>query len=189
MTRYSSRIVRGAQERLFEPEAFPAQPSAASRLLALASVPPRPPGPALRRREEDDVMMRRLRRWGADLAAAFDLRWRALEPERDGITDWYGVCYDDGEIRIRLRHARSGRMLKESSLVDTLCHELAHLRYMDHSIRFRRLYRRILDRARQWGIYRPGREANAPRQLALFEGECAVGAGAQPHRRAERIQR
>ncbi len=174
MTRYSSRSVPGAQERLFEPDAFVARPSAASRLLALAAIPPRPPGPAMRRREEDDAMMRRLRDWGVELAAEFDLRWRALLAERDGVTDWYGVCYDDGEIRIRLRHARTGRMLKESSLVDTLCHELAHLRHMDHSIRFRRLYRSILDRARERGIYRPGPEASAPRQLALFEGACAV---------------
>jgi hypothetical protein len=115
-------------------------------------------------------MMGRLRRWGAELGQQFDLRCTALEAERDDVTDWYGVCYEDGVIRIRLRHARTGRLLKESSLVDTLCHELAHLRHLDHGIRFRRLYERILARAREVGVYRPGRKGDAgPRQGRLFE--------------------
>ena len=63
----------------------------------------------------------------------------SLAAERDGVTEHYGVCYEDGAIRIRLRHARTERLLKESSLVDTLCHELAHLRYLNHGLRFRKL--------------------------------------------------
>jgi hypothetical protein len=112
--------------------------------------------------------MERLRRWGTDLAERFRLRAFSLEPERDGITEHYGVCYADGLIRIRLRHARTGRLLKESSLVDTLCHELAHLRHFDHSPRFWRAYRAILEEARRRGYYRPGPGAARPRQGALF---------------------
>jgi len=122
-------------------------------------------------------MMTRLRGWGVDLARRFGLRYKSLDPEQDGVTEHYGICYEDGVIRIRLRHAKTRKLLKESSLVDTLCHELAHLRHLDHSIRFRRLYAKILDKARQLGYYRPGPgDARKPRQLTLFEaGACGTG--------------
>jgi predicted metal-dependent hydrolase len=121
-------------------------------------------------------MMTKLRRWGAELGRTFGLRCTALEAERGDVTEWYGVCYEDGVIRIRLRNARTGRLLKESAIVDTLCHELAHLRHLDHGLRFRRLYQRILDRARELGIYRPGPTDRArPRQGLLFdEGGCGT---------------
>ncbi len=119
--------------------------------------------------------MRKLRHWGSELGAQFGLHCAALEAERDGVTEWYGVCYEDGVIRIRLRHARSGRPLKESSLVDTLCHELAHLRYLNHGLGFRKLYQRILDRAREQGIYNPGPGQERPRQGSLFgTGSCGT---------------
>ena len=59
-------------------------------------------------------------------------------------------------IKIRLRHATTGRPLKYSSLVNTLCHELAHLRHFDHGLRFRAFYQELLAFARAEGIYRPG---------------------------------
>jgi len=128
--------------------------------------------------------MASLRRDAERIAARFDLRYRALEAERVGTNGHYGICYSDGTIRIRLQHATSGRPLKYSSLVNTLCHELAHLRHFDHGLRFQRLYAQILEFARDEGIYRPGRprpaepraprppaaarEPEGPRQLALF---------------------
>jgi hypothetical protein len=165
------------ERRLFEPDEMTFQPSPQVRLRRLAS---RAPARAARdaRWEEDLKAMTQLRRWGSDLASRFGLSYKALDPERDGVVGHYGICYEDGLIRVRLRHAKTGRLLKESSLVDTLCHELAHLRYMDHSVRFQRLYGRILEKARQLGYYRPGPgEARKPRQLDLFEaGVC----GTQP---------
>jgi predicted metal-dependent hydrolase len=115
------------------------------------------------------------------LAAAFGLRYRVIEPERPHVRSRYGVCYADGTIRIRLRHAVTGRPLKYSSLVNTLCHELAHLAHFNHGPRFKALYFRILERARTEGIYRPGRTEpparlpaprsvpRGPAQLGLFE--------------------
>jgi hypothetical protein len=119
----------------------------------------------------------RWRAGGGELAARFGLRFTAIEPERDDAAH-YGICYEDGEIRIRLRHAKTGRLLKESSLVDTLCHELAHLRHLDHGARFRSLYRRILAEARRHGYYRPGPEVAArPRQGSLFDwSDCGTDA-------------
>ncbi len=90
------------------------------------------------------------------IARVFGLRYRAIEPERPQVKRRLGVCYRDGTIRIRLRHATTGRPLKYSSLVDTLCHELAHLRHFNHGKRFQSFYRRILEHARREGIYRPG---------------------------------
>jgi hypothetical protein len=173
---------------LFDPGEITFRPTGLARLRALA----RSPQPALsereRRSDEDAATIERLRRWGTELGRHFGLRYAALDPERDGVTAHYGICYEDGVIRIRLRHATTGRLLKESSLVDTLCHELAHLRYLDHSERFRGLYRRILDTARELGYYKPGpgaaAEGNGPRQLALFRGTEAERCGACSKKRS-----
>jgi hypothetical protein len=104
-------------------------------------------------------LIERLARDARRIADAFGLRFRAIEPERPHVRRRLGVCYADGTIRVRLHHARTGLPLKYSGLVDTLCHELAHLRHFNHGRRFQLLYRRILEHARREGIYRPGPEA------------------------------
>ena len=123
--------------------------------------------------------MARLERDAVVIAARFGLRYRVIEAESPRVTRRYGVCYRDGTIRIRLAHVVTGRPLRYSSLVATLCHELAHLRHFDHGLRFRDLNEKILAWARQAGIYRPHaaqRErampapALPPRQLTLFGG-------------------
>ena len=134
------------------------------------------------------ALLEQLVRDGEQLAADFGLRYRAIEAEPTHVRSRYGVCFADGTIRIRLRHARTGRPLKYSSLVNTLCHELAHLRHFDHGLRFRRFYAQILEFARDSGLYQPRasagiaalprapRAAPAPRasdppgQLSLFGG-------------------
>ncbi len=126
--------------------------------------------------DQDDKTMKRLRDMADDLCRRFRLKYRKIEAEPEGVTEHYGICYEDGEIRIRLRHAKTGRLLKESSLVDTLCHELAHLRHLDHSDRFKRLYWKILAEARELGYYRPGPEGPRAQQLDLFAaGACGMG--------------
>jgi len=124
---------------------------------------PIPAPPAPRRSDEDGDVIEKLRSMARALADHFGLRYSMIEAEDEGVVAHYGICYADGRIRIRLRHATTGRLLKESSLVDTLCHELAHLRYFDHSLRFRRFHERVLAEARRRGWYRPGPAAKGPR--------------------------
>jgi hypothetical protein len=102
------------------------------------------------------LLIEQLERDASRIARVFGLRYRTIEPERPQVKRRLGVCYRDGTIRIRLQHATTGRPLKYSSLVDTLCHELAHLRHFNHGKRFQSFYRSILDHARREGIYRPG---------------------------------
>jgi predicted metal-dependent hydrolase len=107
-----------------------------------------------------------LRRDAARISGRFGLSYRSIEAERANVRSRYGICYSDGSIRIRLRHATTGRPLKYSSLVDTLCHELAHLRHFNHGPRFQAFHRRLLDFARAEGIYRPGPAPREPRPTA-----------------------
>jgi predicted metal-dependent hydrolase len=107
------------------------------------------------------------------IARAFGLEYRAIEAERPGVRRRLGVCFADGTIRIRLFHASTGRPLKYSSLVDTLCHELAHLRHFNHGLRFQSFYRRVLEHARREGIYRPGREVPVAEPLRAPGGALA----------------
>jgi predicted metal-dependent hydrolase len=120
-------------------------------------------------REEDAAIVEKLRGMAAELAAHFGLSYTAIDAESDGVVAHYGICYADGRIRIRLRHAVTGRILKESSLVDTLCHELAHLKHFDHSLRFRRFHERVLGEARRRGWYRPAARPRETRAMTLWE--------------------
>lgn len=101
------------------------------------------------------ALLELLERDAIRLCSRFGLRYRVLEAERANVKRRYGVCYSDGTIRIRLRHASTGKALKYSSLVNTLCHELAHLRHFNHGPQFQAFYAKILECARREGIYRP----------------------------------
>ena len=107
-----------------------------------------------------DRAIERLRRHGELLARAFELPLRSIEPEGERVKRRYGICFADGSIRIRLHQVRGSDVLKYSVMVDTLCHELAHLRHFNHGRRFWQFYRRILAYAARQGIYRPGPEAS-----------------------------
>ncbi|MEE9606548.1 MAG: Wss1p-related putative metallopeptidase [Myxococcota bacterium] len=114
------------------------------------------------------TLIARLTRDAECLAQRFDLRFKSIGPERANVVNRYGVCYSDGAIKIRLRHAVSGRPLKYSSLVNTLCHELAHLRHFHHGERFKAFYLGLLEFARAEGIYRPGPQPGAGRRAAAL---------------------
>ena len=124
-------------------------------------------------------LIERLNRDAERIAAHFGLRYRAIEAERPNVKRRYGVCFADGRIRIRLRHVATGRSLKYSSLVNTLCHELAHLRHFNHGPRFKAFYLQLLDFARAEGIYRPGPVASL---AAEVRSALSVARAAAPKR-------
>jgi hypothetical protein len=104
---------------------------------------------------EKEALVRSLRHDAERIAEHFGFRYRALEAENARVKARYGSFDSDGVIKIRLTHARTGKPLRYSSMVDTLCHELAHVRYFHHGPRFRALYDKVLEWARGEGIYRP----------------------------------
>src|SRR5215475_3135064 len=118
-----------------------------------------------------EILLRSLVSDAERIARHFGLRYKSIGAERANVRSRYGVCFADGSIRIRLRHAATGRSLKYSSLVNTLCHELAHLRHFNHGPRFKAFYLRILDFARAQGIYEPG---PLPRVAEQLREEAAV---------------
>jgi hypothetical protein len=62
----------------------------------------------------------RLNRDGRRIAEHFRLAYRAIVAERPSARGHYGICYEDGLIKIRLQHATRRTPLKYSSLVHTL---------------------------------------------------------------------
>ena len=125
-------------------------------------------------------LIEQLNRDGEQIARHFGLRYRSITAERANVTSRYGACFDDGTIKIRLRHAVTGEPLKYSSLVNTLCHELAHLRYFNHGERFKLFYQQILEFARAQRLYRPGQPtagspARGRRPPATREPEAPTG--------------
>jgi hypothetical protein len=163
-----SANVDGRQRALFAPSKLTVAPTTEAKLRALAAEVPRPFRPKTAH-DENAATIEKLRAIATQLAAHFGLRYSAIDAEVEGVVAHYGICYADGRIRIRLRHAKTGRILKESSLVDTLCHELAHLKHFDHSLRFRRFHQRVLDEARRRGWYRPGPKRTVERPSMLWE--------------------
>jgi len=120
------------------------------------------------------LLLTRLRRDAVRLAGHFRLQLPEILAERPNVRRRYGICYADGRIALRLKHVRSGRALKYSGLVNTLCHELAHLRHFNHGPGFQAFYLRILEYARREGVYRPGKTSRCEWiQLDLFSG-CPV---------------
>jgi len=126
-------------------------------------------------------LLGRLRRDAVRVAKHFRLPEFELDADRPDQTDRFGICSDDGRIRLRFVNARTGRPLKYSALIDTVVHELAHLRYLDHGPRWEALYRRMLEWCRRESIYRPRQVSDrpsapppssvppGPRQLSLFD--------------------
>ncbi len=103
----------------------------------------------------DEFLLARLQRDARYLASRFGLRLARLDKEGARVKRRFGSCDSDGVIRIRLRNRRNGDYLKYSSLVATLCHEIAHLKYLNHGNHFRALYADVLLLARAHHIYRP----------------------------------
>jgi hypothetical protein len=132
--------------------------------------------------EEYRSLVERLSSDARRIAERFKLPAFDLDADRPGARSRYGICDSEGRIRVRLVNVRTGRMLKYSALVDTVVHELAHLRHLDHGPRWEALYRRMLEWARAQSIYSPREVSPAarapgapkpqqPRQALLFRNE------------------
>ena len=123
-------------------------------------------------RRDAAVLVDRLNRDGSRIASRFGLVYRGIVAERPRVRGRYGICYEDGLIKIRLHHATRGTPLKYSSLVNTLCHELAHLKHFDHGEAFRSFYADLLSWARRESIYRPARRGRPVDPPDI--GDCGV---------------
>lgn len=112
-------------------------------------------------RQEKKALINKLRNDAQVIADHFDLDFKMIRAERANVKNRYGACTSDGVITIRLWNIKTNRPLRYSSLIDTLCHELAHLRHFNHGPAFKTFYIEILSWARKQGIYRP-KGAKAP---------------------------
>jgi hypothetical protein len=128
-------------------------------------------------RDSSRSLIARLNRDAQQIAWRFGLSYRSIEPERANVKSRYGICYEDGVIKIRLRHTVTRRPLRYSSLVSTLCHELAHLRYFNHGVRFRAFNMELLEFAREQGIYCPGKRGSNSEAALAREQRGAPQAG------------
>ena len=100
-------------------------------------------------------LLAKIRKDGRKIAKRFKLKYLDITTETPWVRNRFGSCDEKKVIRIRLHNLKTGRFLKYRNLVHTLCHELAHLRHMNHSKHFKELNREILGWARQRGIYNP----------------------------------
>ncbi len=134
-------------------------------------------------------LISRLRDDAARISARFKLPSYELDADRAEARERYGLCHADGRIRVRLVNVRTGRRLKYSALIDTVVHELAHLRHMNHGPRWEALYRRMLAWARDEGIYEPSWYPPAkPSAVHEPDGE-QLGLLLKPKRRRPRAVR
>ena len=146
-------------------------PRGAQLALSFARPPKKKGGLSLKSYRE---LVERLRADAARVAGQFKLPPYELDADRPDAHDRYGLCFADGRIRVRLIHARTGRPLRYSALLDTVVHELAHLRHMNHGPRWEALYEKMLAWCRAQGIYTPQRRREPPMkpaQLGLFGRE------------------
>ena len=103
----------------------------------------------------ENQLLARIRRDAKRISKRFKLRYLDVTTEPPDVRDRYGSCDGERVIRIRLHKLKDGRFMKYWNLINTLCHEMAHLRHMDHSKHFKELNQQILAWARTTRIYDP----------------------------------
>jgi predicted metal-dependent hydrolase len=103
----------------------------------------------------ENQLLARIRRDARRIAKRFRLRYLDVTTEPLDCRDRYGSCDGDRVIRIRLHKLKDGRFMKYWNLINTLCHEMAHLKHMNHGKDFKELNRSILAWAKNSRIYTP----------------------------------
>ncbi|MCB0307980.1 MAG: M48 family metallopeptidase [Bdellovibrionales bacterium] len=100
----------------------------------------------------ESQLLSRIRKDARRIAKRFNLRYLEIAPEGPRAKR-FGSCDSTKTIRIRLQNLRDGAFLSYPHLVHTLCHEMAHLKHMNHGRHFKDLNTEILSWARERGIY------------------------------------
>jgi len=103
----------------------------------------------------EQQLLTKIKKDGRRIAKRFKLKYLDIMTEYPQVRSRFGSCDEDKLIRLRLHNLKTGKFLKYKNLVHTLCHELAHVRFMDHGRDFRKLNQEILQFARESGIYNP----------------------------------
>ena len=102
----------------------------------------------------ESQLLIKIRKDARRIAKRFKLKRFDITTESPRVRCRYGSCDEDRVIRLRLYNLRNGRFLKYHNLVHTLCHEMAHLKHMNHGKDFKKLNETILSWAKQRGIYK-----------------------------------
>lgn len=102
----------------------------------------------------ESQLLLKIKKDGRRIAKRFKLKYLDITTESPRASR-FGSCDSTKTIRIRLHNRRNGRFLTYPHLVHTLCHEIAHLKHMNHSKKFKELNQNILGWAKEKRIYRP----------------------------------
>lgn len=103
----------------------------------------------------ENQLLAKIRLDARRISKRFKLRYLDVTTELPDVRDRFGSCDEDKIIRIRLCKLRDGKFIKYWNLIHTLCHELAHLKYMNHRKDFKELNKTILSWAKAQRIYVP----------------------------------
>lgn len=81
---------------------------------------------------------------------------------------WYGDCNNDGRVRVQIRfsseEARFTGPLLPYHIIDTMAHELAHVRHNKHSPAWFRLHCQLLSAMEDDGVFKQLRKLHRARR-------------------------
>ncbi len=102
----------------------------------------------------ENKLLSKLRKDARKIARKFKLKLRKLELEHPRVRSRFGRCDESKTIRLRLHRLKDRNWISYPHLIHTLCHELAHLKFMNHSNEFKKFNKSILLWAKKAGIYK-----------------------------------
>lgn len=109
----------------------------------------------------DEELWQVCRNAAVTYAARFGLKLKKVKV-LPAYKDFYGDCSNDGRIRVQLR--QGDEALLPYQILDTMAHELAHLKHNNHKSAWFRLHIRILTLMEQEGVYKRLRQLHKKRK-------------------------